>query len=297
MADVLLTTVLPLALAFIMFALGLGLTLADFARVAARPAAVATGLAAQIVGIPVAAFLLLQVMPLAPALGLGVMILALCPGGVTSNMLTRLAGGSVALSITLTACASLLCALTVPPMVAWSARTFMGEAAPSVDVLGLGLAMFAITTAPALAGVALRRLAPAFAERAEPTAARIATGLFIVIILGAIGANWQVVVDVLPTLGPLLIALNVLLLGLGLGLGMAMGLGRRQSVAVAMELGIQNGTLGLAVGGMVAGGASVLPAFALPSGGYGMTMYLVALPFALWARRWTAVERAAQVPA
>ena len=286
MAALLLPTILPLAIAFIMFSLGLGLTFADFARVLARPGAVALGLAAQILAIPLTAFLLLQVVPLQGDLALGVMILAFCPGGATSNILTRLARADVALSITLTALAALLSVLTVPPFTALAAAISLGDAAPRIDVLGLALAMFAITTVPVLLGLAIARLAPAFTARAEPWVSRAAVTLFIVIVVGAIAANWAVVVENLPSLGPILIGLNVILLALGVALGRAAGLDRPGAVAVAMELGIQNGTLGIAVGGQVAGGASVLPPFSLPSGGYGITMYVVAFLIVAWSRRW-----------
>ncbi|MEM1301942.1 MAG: bile acid:sodium symporter, partial [Pseudomonadota bacterium] len=112
--DFLLNVGLPLSLAFIMFSLGVGLTFADFARVIARPKAFLIGAVAQLVLLPLTAFALLHVFPLGGALSVGVMILAFCPGGVTSNLLTRLANGSVALSISLTAVISLTTALTLP---------------------------------------------------------------------------------------------------------------------------------------------------------------------------------------
>ena len=112
--DILLNVVLPLSLAFIMFSLGVGLTLADFARVVTQPKPFFVGAVAQLILLPIVAFLCLQAFPLSGALAVGVMILAFCPGGVTSNLLTRLAGGSVALSITLTAVISLTTAFTMP---------------------------------------------------------------------------------------------------------------------------------------------------------------------------------------
>ena len=287
MGDILVSTGLPIALAFIMVALGLGLTPADFARVARRPGAVALGLVAQIAMVPAAAWALLPAAGLPADLAFGVMILALSPGGVTSNLLTRLAGGDVALSVTLTGVASLLAVLTVPTLAALFAGRILGAAAGAVDVTGLALSLAAITALPVALGVAARARAPELARRIEPAAARLATLLFVAIVLGAIGANLDLLAAHLPRLGPLLVGLNVALLAGGLALGALAGLDRRGRVAVAMEAGIQNGTLGIAVGAMLAGGGAALPAYALPSAGYGITMYLVALPFVLWARRWT----------
>jgi len=295
MGDILVSTILPLALAFIMFSLGLGLTPADFARVARRPGAVGLGLVAQIVMIPAVAYALLPSAGLPADFAFGVMILALCPGGVTSNLLTRLAGGDVALSVTLTAVASLLAVLTVPPLAAFFAGRILGEAAASVNVAALALALAAITALPVAFGVAVRTWAPAFAKRVEPTAARLAILLFATIVIGAVAANRDLVATHLPRLGPLLVGLNVALLAGGLALGALAGLDRRGRVAVAMEAGVQNGTLGIAVGAMLAGGGAAVPVFSLPSAGYGITMYLVALPFVLWARRWT--RAAAPAPA
>lgn len=275
---------LPLSLAFIMFSLGLGLTPADFGRVARMPKAFALGAVAQVVLLPLIAFALLQVFALEPALAVGVMILAYAPGGVTSNIITKLAGGAVALSVSLTAVVSLLSVLTVPLLVAFAVAYFMGEDAPVVDVTALGLTMFAMTAVPVGIGVALRRFATGFATRFEPVASKIATGLFVVIILGALAANWELFVSNLPVLGPLLVVLNAIMLAVGYALARFGGLALRERIAVAIEAGVQNGSLAITVGALVAGGDSLGP-FSLAAGVYGITMYFVALPFVLWMRR------------
>lgn len=276
--DILLTVGLPLSLAFIMFSLGLGLTFADFGRVLTTPKAFVIGLIAQVAAIPVTAFLLLQVFSLTPTLAFGVMILAFCPGGVTSNILTKLARGDLALSITLTAVISLLSVITVPPLVAWSAGYFLGEAAPDINVTSLAIAMFLITAVPVLIGVVLHHLAPALVQRIEPILAKAAALLFVLIVIAALAANWAVFVENLAILGPVLIALNVLLLGVGLVISRAAGLNGAQSNAIAIEAGVQNSTLGITVAGLIAVGEAGLGPFALPSGVYGITMYLVTLP-------------------
>ena len=121
----LVTVALPVSLALIMFSLGFGLTFADFGRVFRMPRAVLTGMVLQVVGVPLVALVLLMLVDLPPAIAFGVMLLSFCPGGVTSNILTRLAGGTVALSITLTAVVSLLSVVTVPALVAITAPSAM----------------------------------------------------------------------------------------------------------------------------------------------------------------------------
>lgn len=274
--DILLNIGLPLALAFIMFSLGLGLTPQDFARVARAPKAFLVGAGAQLLLLPVVAFALLQVFPVEGALAVGVMILSFCPGGVTSNMLTRLAGGSVALSISLTAVISLVSALTVPFLVVWAAGYFEGAAAPEVNVAALAVTMFLITMVPVLLGLACRAMAPALTIRIEPAVFRAAAALFVLIVLAALAANWRLFADNLLGLGPLLVVLNLALLALGMALARAMGLNREEGIAIAVEAGVQNATLGITVGGLIAG--SALSAYGLPSGVYGITMYLVTLP-------------------
>lgn len=282
---ILLSVFLPLSLAFIMFSLGVGLTFADFGRVLREPRGVAVGALAQLVALPITAFILLMIFPLSPELAVGVMILSFCPGGVTSNILTRLAGGALALSITLTAVISLVAVITVPVLVAWSADWFMGTAAPAIDVQSLAIAMFLITAVPVLIGVILRAAAPDLADRIEPMTFRIATVLFIVIVVAALAANWSLFIENLGRLGPILIVMNVVLLVLGMALARLAGLGREQAIAIALETGVQNATLGITVGSLIVEAAQGLPPFSLPSGVYGITMYFVALPYIWWVRR------------
>ncbi len=282
---VLLEVVLPLSLAFIMFSLGVSLTIADFTRVVKTPLGFSVGAVAQIVILPLIAFCLLMVFPLPPELALGVMILSFCPGGVTSNILTRLSGGTLALSISLTAVFSLLAVVTVPLLVAWSADYFMGVAAPEVDVTSLGIAMFVITAVPVAIGVAVRHFAPGFADRIEGAAAKIATTLFVIIVVAALASNWDVFAANIGVVGPVLIALNVITLAVGFGLAKVAGLNHADSVAISLEAGVQNATLGITVGGLIAGVAEGIPTLAMPSGVYGITMYFVTLPFIFLMRR------------
>ena len=268
---------LPLSLAVIMFSLGYGLTFADFGRVLSVPRAVITGILGQVVLLPVLAFFALMLVNLPPALAFGVMLLAFCPGGVTTNILTKLAGGNVALSITLTAVVSLLSVLTVPILVSWAATRYLGEAAPPINVTGIAVTMFAITAVPVIIGMLVRVLATAFAERTERAVSIIATVLFVVIIAAALATNWDLFIANIGTLGPILIVFNAVLLILGVLISRMVGLTGDDGLSISIEMGVQNGTLGIAVAGLVAQ-AGGIPEYALPAAVYGITMYIVTIP-------------------
>ncbi|MCP4817984.1 MAG: bile acid:sodium symporter family protein, partial [Shimia sp.] len=252
---------LPLSLAFIMFSLGFGLTFADFGRVLTMPKAVLTGVVMQIGAVPLVAYLLLFIFNLPPAMAFGVMILSFCPGGVTSNILTKLAGGTVALSITLTAVVSLLSVITVPLLVAWAGTTFLGEAAPEVNVLGIGMSMFAITAVPVIIGLLTRWVASGVADKIEKIVSAVALILFLVIVAAALATNWDLFMANIWTLGPVLMLLNAVLLVLGVYVARALGLSGPDGLCISVEMGVQNATLGITVAGMVAQ-ASGIPEFA-----------------------------------
>ena len=161
--------ILPIALAFIMFSLGLGLTVADFTRVLRRPRDFLVGAISQIVLLPVVAFLLVSVWQLSPELALGVMIIAAAPGGVTSNILTSFARGDVALSISLTAVISLLSVITIPIIVVFSYTQLLGEGAGAdVSIFGMAISVFIIVTVPVILGLVLRHYGEVFAIRLHP---------------------------------------------------------------------------------------------------------------------------------
>ncbi|WP_170558743.1 bile acid:sodium symporter family protein [Ruegeria atlantica] len=282
--DLLINVGLPLSLAIIMLSLGVGLEVADFRRVFSRRYPFAIGALCQVVLLPVAAFVTVTLFALPPEIAVGFMILSFCPGGVTSNILSKLAKGDVALSVSLTAVISLLSMVTVPFLAAWSVNYFMGDAAPEVSITGLAIAMFLITTLPVALGVTLRSFATDFAKRLEPVLSKIATVLFMLIVLAALAGNWQLFVDNLGVMGAGLISLNIALLLIGLGLARAANLTWDESKTVSIETGIQNSTLGITLAALITATESGFSPLALPSAVYGITMYVVALPFILWFR-------------
>ncbi|MBU2994612.1 bile acid:sodium symporter family protein [Octadecabacter sp. 1_MG-2023] len=282
--DILVNVVLPLSLAIIMFSLGIGLTLADFHRVAERGWVFAVGALCQLVLLPVVAYLVILTFGLTGALAAGVMLIALCPGGVTSNVVTRLAKGDVALSVSLTALISLVSIFTVPVMIGWAVVHFMGEDAPEISVTTLALAMFLLTMLPVILGMVLRHFATPLADRIEPVLIKLASVLFVLIILAAIASNWTLLTENVAKLGPALLSLNVVTMLAGLLIAGALGLTWAERKTISIEVGIQNGSLGITLAPLIVGVSGGIPTIGLPSALYGVIMYVTAIPFVLWLR-------------
>ena len=282
--------VLPIALAFIMFALGLGLTFDDFARIAKRPRDFIVGALSQILLLPAVAFLLVSFWPLPPELALGVMIIAAAPGGVTSNILTAFARGDVALSISLTAVISLLCVVTIPIIVVFSYNQLMGgDVGADISVARTAVSVFVIVTVPALCGLFIRRWAEGFALRFEPLARRISALLFVLVLAGAIYQERNNIVDYFAQAGLVTLVLNLLMMGLAYLLARLFATGLRQRVAIAIECGLQNGTLAIAVATLLFGGGLAI----VPAATYSLIMFATALIFIAFLRRHLPAQEAA----
>jgi len=277
--------VLPAVLVVIMFSLGLGLRREDFTRVLRQPKPFALGAFNQMLIVPVTGFAVATLFGLPPALAVGVMILALCPGGVLSNVLTRAAHGSVPLSVSLTAVISLVSIITLPVATALSVRHFMGAEAPPVNVLTLGVQTFLLTAVPVALAVFLTARAPDFVARIAGWMTKVSFGLFLILIVLALMANWETFTANIATLGPALLTMNAILLAAGLLTSKLAGLSVRDTTTVSIESGIQNGSLGIAVGGIVAGVATGLPEMVLPTAIYSITTWALTLPFVVWRRR------------
>ena len=197
---------LPLTLAFVMFSLGLGLRVRDFLRVITQPTAFTVGLINQIFLLPLVAFGLLTLFGVNGALAVGVMLLAASPGGSSSNVMTRLAGGNVALSVSLTAVISLLSMVTVPLVAFFAIQQFMGGDGFDLDITRISLAMFVLTFIPVSLGVIV---ASVFKERAalwEKRATFLAVILFFLIVVLALAANWALFLQTIGELGLLFVA-------------------------------------------------------------------------------------------
>ncbi|GAA0607537.1 bile acid:sodium symporter family protein [Kribbella sandramycini] len=248
MSDSVLTSVLlPIALAIIMFGLGLSLTTGDFARVARMPKAVLVALGTQIVLLPVICFGLVELFGLAPALAVGMMLLVASPGGTTANLFSHLAGGDVALNVTLTAVNSVLAVITLPIVVNLSIAHFMGDSGQ----LGLQpakmLQVFAIVLVPVALGMLVRNRKPGFADRMERPVKLGSAVVLALVIFAAIYTERANFLDYLAAVGLIAVLLNVISLGLGYAVPRAARLGERQAIACSMEIGIHNATLALAI--------------------------------------------------
>ena len=267
---------LPLSLAFIMFSVGLELVIEDFKRVTVRPKEFIVGAISQMIFLPLVAFGLLSIWSIEPALAVGVMIIAACPGGVTSNLMTYLARGDTALSVSLTAIISLLAVVTLPLIVSFSIIHFMDAAsAPEISIGKTVLGIFAITTVPVIIGMVVKRRAPDFAANFEKTARIIASVLFVVIIAGAIAAERNNVVDYFRQAGPVTLTLNLVMMALAMSLAKLMGLGRPQKTAITLECGLQNGTLAIFVAATLIGSETMM----VPGAIYSLLMFPTAIAF------------------
>lgn len=276
--DVVVSVFLPLSLGIIMLSLGLGLTLADFVRIVRRPRALIAGLSAQVILLPIIVYGFVMAFGVSGELAFGFMLLAASPGGVTSNILTKLVGGTLALSISLTGLISLLSVITVPLLVVFWAGLFLDTGAVTVNVTSLALKMFAITAVPVAIGMTIRSVAKGFALRIEPALSFVAALLFVIIVVGAVAASWDVLVANWATLAPMTALMVLSLLALGWVVARTLGLPVPDRAALGMETGIQNSTVAITLAGILHAGPEALPVIALPAAMYGILMYLGALP-------------------
>ena len=273
---------LPLSLIFIMFTLGLGLTSKDFLNLIKSPKAFFVGIMNQMIILPLVAFIILLLMGITKEIAVGMMILASCPGGVTSNIITKLAKGDTALSISYTAVISILTIFTLPIITGISMKYFMGADAPPINLLSLGLTMFLITAIPVCIGLLIRSKFQSFADSFESKATKISTILFVIIILGALLSEWNTFINNLYQLGPAIILLMVAMIAIGYKSSEWFKMNQQQSVTVAIESGIQNGTVGITIGNIIINPETGLSILSIPSGVYGILMYFVCLPFVFW---------------
>ena len=273
---------LPLALAFIMFALGLGLTGADFLRVLKQPRDFFVGAFSQIILLPIIAFILVKILPIAPELAIGVIIIAAAPGGVTSNLLTSFAKGDVALPISLTAIISLLCVITIPFIILTSIG-LLGNTSLVQDISLITMArdMFLIVTVPVILGMLFRRFSSGIALKFEPIAKKISTVLFVLVLLGAIAAERENIVSYFAQAGLITLVLNVIMMVVAFYLAQLFASGVKQKKCITIECGLQNGTLAIFVATSIFGGGM----YVIPAATYSLIMFGTSLIFVYLVRK------------
>ena len=270
--------ILPLSLAFIMFSLGLGLSISDFTRVFFKPRDFLIGLFFQIIVLPIVAIIIVLFWPLTPELAIGCMILAAAPGGVTSNVLTSYAKGNIALSISLTAINSILCVITVPIILIISLSILgYGSLNEGQSLFSVAIQMFLIVTVPVILGVLLSSILSSF----EKIAKNISIILFALVLLGAILSQRENVINYFAQAGLVMLVLNIVMMIIVYILSKSFRANKETFRCWLMEVGLQNGTLAI----VVANTFFASTVYLIPAAIYSLIMYATALPLIYFLRR------------
>ncbi|SEA44920.1 bile acid:sodium symporter family protein [Microbulbifer marinus] len=273
---------LPVALFIIMIGIGMTLTARDFHRVTVKPAGLIVGTITQILIMPLFAFALCGLLSLPPAIAVGLVIIAACPGGTTSNLFTLLARGNVALSIVLTVSASMITIMSLPIFTNYALQAYFGTQQEIVLPFGKTVAMLsAIVLLPVVIGMAVRAWRPQLANRAEGVVSIFGGLVLAVLVIGLVYGIRDRFLELMAQAGPSAILLNLAGVALGLLSSRAIGLSRREALAVATELGIKNGTLGLMVTLTLLHSSEM----SVPSAIYGVLMFPVGFLLAAYGRR------------
>jgi BASS family bile acid:Na+ symporter len=262
---------LPVAISTIMGSLGLALTPADFRRVLVAPRGVAIGMLNLALISPLLAFAMAELFDLPPELAVGLVLLGASPGGMMANMLTHLSRGDTALSVTMTAISSIASVITVPLFLGLATERFGAGELGDVSMPGVVALVFAITIVPVAIGMGLRRRWPARVEAVYPRVRAISLSLFAIVVLGAIASEYDTVAENVEAVAGAALALNVAAMSISFVMSKVARLDDRQSTAIALELGVHNSTLAIAVGATLASDltipAAVYSSFMLFTGG------------------------------
>jgi len=267
--------ILPLALAFIMFTLGLGLSLADFIQIIKNPKNFFIGLISQLFFLPIVAIAITMIWSLPTEIAIGLILIAAAPGGVTSNILTSFAKGDVALSISLTAVMSLLSVISIPIVLGISLGLISDQSLGSISLSSIAISMFLIVTLPVLLGMIFRATLSYLTKIIEKWVKTISTLLFVLVLLGAILAERENIINYFAQTGLVVLVLNLTMMVLAYYWAKVFGTGKAQQKAIAIECGLQNGTLAIFVGTSVFGGGLYI----IPAATYSLVMYLTSLIF------------------
>ncbi|HKO38238.1 MAG TPA: bile acid:sodium symporter family protein [Solirubrobacterales bacterium] len=274
------SVLLPAAIAVIMCSLGMTLTREDFRRVLTAPRGVAIGMLNLALISPLLALAMAELFELPPELAVGLVLLGASPGGMMANMLTHLSRGDTALSVTMTAISSVGAMITVPLFLGLASSHFDATEVGDVGMLGIVLRVFAITVIPVAIGMELRRRRPERVDEVYPRVRQISLALFAVVVLGAIASEHDTVVENLAAVAGAALALNLAAMALSFAISKLARLDDRQATAIALELGIHNSALAIAVG------ASLLDELAIPAAVYSSFMLFTGGAFAwLMSRR------------
>ena len=271
------TKIAPIILALIMLGLGLGLKLEDFTRVFKTPKDFFVGLISQLIILPIVAYILILVLRTPPEIAIGVMIIASAPGGVTSNILTRFANGDVALSISLTAIISLISIVTVPLIVFKSADIFgITNISQNISMTGIAMKMFLVVTVPVFLGMIIRKFAENFVASKVEMFNKLNMVFFAIFFVAAFYEERENLINFIVQAGLIALVLNLTMMAIAYYLAKTFASGVKQQKCIALECGLQNGTLAIFVSTQIFG-TDIL--FAIPTGAYGLIMYITGFIF------------------
>lgn len=268
---------LPLVMVVVMLGLGMALTVQDFRNVARAPKAVLVGLVCQTVILPFVCFGMVHAFGLDPALAVGMMLLAASPGGPTSNLYSHLAGGDVALSVTLTAVNSVLAIATLPLIANFSLEFFFADGRSLPMQFGKIMQFVGMVLVPMLAGMLLRRRFPALADRMERPVKTLSALFLFVVIVAALVKEWETFKTWAPVVGLAALSFNLVSLAIGYLAPRATGIVRRQAISISLEIGVHNAALAMTVAmSPLLLDDSVM---AIPPAIYGLIAYFTAAAF------------------
>ena len=271
------TKIAPIILALIMLGLGLGLKLEDFTRVFKTPKDFFVGLISQLIILPIVAYILILVLRTPPEIAIGVMIIAAAPGGVTSNILTRFANGDVALSISLTAIISLISIVTVPLIVFTSADLFeITNISQNISMTGIAMKMFLVVTVPVFLGMIIRKFAENFVASKVEMFNKLNMVFFAIFFVAAFYEERENLINFIVQAGLIALILNLTMMAIAYYLAKTFASGVKQQKCIALECGLQNGTLAIFVSTQIFG-TDIL--YAIPTGAYGLIMYITGFIF------------------
>lgn len=264
------TIILASALAIIMLGMGLSMVTDDFKRILLYPKAIFIGLTNQLIILPLVGFSIALIFPLRPEIAIGIMILAACPGGPTSNLLSHLARGDIALSVTLTALSSFITILTIPFIVNFALIHFLDEGQMiRLDVVETIIRILVVTVIPVSIGMIIRRFKESFAlKMAKPV--RIASGVVIaLVIIGLVIKERENFVSYFRQAGIVALVLNVITMLIGFYSAKLFKIIDKRAVSISIESGIQNGTLAIMVAVVLLGNTE----FAITPAVYSLIMF------------------------
>ena len=271
------TKIAPIILALIMLGLGLGLKIDDFTRILKTPKDFFIGFFSQLIILPLVAYLLIIILKVPPEIAIGVMIIAAAPGGVTSNILTKFANGDVALSISLTAVISLISIITVPLIIFTSADLFgITDISQNISMIGIALKMFLVVTVPVILGMIIRKFAENFVNSKIQIFEKLNIILFVIFFIAAFYEERESFIDFLMQAGFIALILNITMMIVAYYLGKTFASGIKQQKCIALECGLQNGTLAIFVSTQIFGTDIV---YITPTAAYALIMYITGFIF------------------